>query len=214
LEQKATTLEWLYRKGLLTSNEFIAGEALALLIEWRLTLPYPPDSTVYFAARHQSLAPPEQVPLELVLEDIARGTKMSGEDETTMGASIEHVHLGQEYFESVSDRFDRNIWGGDELERIDRLFDSKQTLPMLATAVLDRIGVRELPHTDVPKICTALYTLKEYWREKLIMALMDDVISNITKQLKSQSPTPEGIVYAGRIESARYQGARAVSCSS
>jgi hypothetical protein len=77
-----------------------------------------------------------------------------------------------------------------ELERIDRLFDSKRTLPMLAKVVIDRIGVRELPYTDIPLICSALYRLKEFWREKLLMMLIDDALRCIKREVERPRPLP------------------------
>jgi hypothetical protein len=184
----ATTLEWLNRKGLITPNEFLAGEAFGLLVEWRLTLSCPTDSLVYFAARHLQLTPPTQVPLEFVLEDIARGTKASGDDENTLGASIEHVHLGEQYFDNARDRFNRNIYAADELTEIDRVFtkafpEHPYLMAFLVCVVENPIAVRHLPHTDVPLICSALYTLKEFWREKLLTEAINSAVRCIKKEL-------------------------------
>jgi hypothetical protein len=44
-----TTADWLRRKRLISTNEYVAGEALALLLEWRLESYSPPDSSVVFA---------------------------------------------------------------------------------------------------------------------------------------------------------------------
>jgi hypothetical protein len=52
-----TTADWLRRKRLISTNEYIAGEALALLLEWRLESYSPPDSTVVFAIGYAENAP-------------------------------------------------------------------------------------------------------------------------------------------------------------
>ena len=49
--QLAATSEWLYRKGMLSTNEFLAGEVYALLIEWRHTCFLPKDSTALLARK-------------------------------------------------------------------------------------------------------------------------------------------------------------------
>src|SRR4029078_12044835 len=84
---------------------------------------------------------------------------------------------------SIWSRMFRHLECVGELERIDRLFGDGPMLPMLAKAVIDAVGVRDLPYTDVPRICSALYMLKEFWRERLLMALIDDAISCIKNEV-------------------------------
>ena len=55
LLQTKTVLEWLFRKGLLFSNELLAGQAFALLIEWRIASYSALDSTTIFARKFMSL---------------------------------------------------------------------------------------------------------------------------------------------------------------
>jgi hypothetical protein len=181
LEPKATTLEWLYRKGLLTSNEVIAGEALALLIEWRLAGLGPQDSTVIFASQFLQASTP--APVEMLLKD-----RLVIKDGELVQYGLEHLGVADHTI-SIWDRLLRHLECHNELERIDRVLGDDRLLPMLATAVLDRIGVRDLPYTDVPAICSALYALKEYWREKLLTILLDDALSCIKTQLAAPKET-------------------------
>ena len=55
---------------------------------------------------------------------------------------------------------------------------------ILGQAVIHRIGVRDLPYTDVPLICAALYVLKEFWRERLMTEAIDGAIRCIKKEVE------------------------------
>ena len=90
-------------------------------------------------------------------------------------------------------RFARNICSGEELAAIDKLFhrtfpERRDAITKLASAVTESVGVRDLPYTDVPLIRSALYALKEFWREKLLMRAIDGLVRCISRQAHEPRP--------------------------
>ena len=69
LLQTKTVLEWLFRKGLLFSNELLAGQAFALLIEWRIASYSALDSTTIFARKFTESLPPYHLPQRVRVSD-------------------------------------------------------------------------------------------------------------------------------------------------
>ena len=187
--QTATTLEWLYRKGLLRSNEFITGEALALLIEWRVASFCAPDSTIIFARRCRETRPLQIAPIEKPLDEILIG---GGDDGLPLDLDKHEI-----YNETIAERLFRNVTTGEELLNIERLF--KKALPerpdlmvILGQAVINRLSIHELPYTDVPLICSAIYILKEFWRERLLARAINDAVGCIAQETRRPARNAEG----------------------
>jgi hypothetical protein len=177
---KRTTIEWLHCKGLVTDTELLAGEVLGLLLEWRLTLIGPVDSTVLFAEHYTRTAPLLQlIPVQFHLRDIERDGEMQLADLEKLGASACAE-------ETAGERQWRKLASWSEWMRLQRLF--REALPEhsglladLGRAATERIPVRMLPYQQVPLICSALYLLKEYWREVLLTEAIDVATGIIDK---------------------------------
>ena len=80
--------------------------------------------------------------------------------------------------ETASERQWRKLASWNEWLRLQRLFrealpEDSGVLADLGRAATERIQVRMLPYQQVPLICSALYLLKEYWREVLLMEAID-----------------------------------------
>ena len=191
-----TTSRWLLRKRLISTHEFIAGEALGLLLEWRLETFSPPDSTVVFAIGYAENAPLMQcVPYEVEPVTIneedrpARKDKsgnwiMPGErrdiDDTGMTTGEGGRRTGAAIaYELASERRAKHMFAGNELLLLEQLFlealpEDPDLLGKLGEAVIDRIDVRDIPYKDVPLITSGLWLLKEYWREHLLRGEIDE----------------------------------------
>lgn len=180
---KLTTIEWLHVKKLITGNELLAGEILGLLLEYRLTLIGPIDSTVLFAEKYMRTAPLRQlIQVEFHLRDMEPG----GEDGKTLKADLEKLCMCAVNEETIAERQWRKLASWSEWLRLQRLFmealpEYPDALADLGRAATERIPVRKLPYRQVPLICSALYLLKEYWREVLLKESIDDANGIITK---------------------------------
>ena len=188
--QPKTTADWLYRKKLITSDELVAGRALALLLEYRWTSVWPEDSTVIYF-RKFLMARPYQMATEVAVDG---DTEMSADDGQTKATSLEEVLVPEK---NVSDavRRERLINSRDELLRIYGLF--KRALPecpdlfvRLGRAVTERITVHELAYRDVPLLCAALYVLKEHWRYDLLEDLIDEAVELLNRSTKRPEDLP------------------------
>lgn len=186
-----TTLDWMLKKRLITPNEYVAGSALALLLEWRRAAIGPEDSTVAFAKKfvegsggtNFNGAPrlkviPNELPLLHLGEDDSNDAKTLDVDEI----HTDETKVQEPSDTSASKRIHRWLDAGNELKQLQQFF--KRAMPekpelflMLCRTVLDRIDVREIPYSYVPTLCSALYLLKERWREQLLEGMIDDAVS-------------------------------------
>lgn len=182
--QRNTSADWLYRKKLITSDELVAGRALALLLEYRWTCVWPEDSTVIYCQKFLTA-----LPLQLPVRFAADGTtKMSGDEGQTKAVNLGGVLVSEK---DVSDavRRERLINSRDELLRIHDLF--KRALPecpdlfvRLGRAVTERVTVHDLAYRDVPLLCAALHVLKEHWRYDLLEDLIDEAVGHLNRPTK------------------------------
>jgi hypothetical protein len=192
--RKRTVLEWLHKKGLITANEFKAGRALALLIEWRAASIYPASSALVFG-RKALEASPYQLPYEVPLltrqsddDDFGEGGTVIDVDEirATPGNAVDLFN------QTIRDRLNQYTCAGYELSRVDDLL--KRALPerpdltiILGHAVTERIRVRDIPHHDVEILCAALHVIKELWRHDLLEDLVDEATGIRPRRARSAS---------------------------
>jgi hypothetical protein len=183
----STTIKWLHAKKLVTDNELLTGEIHGVLLEWRLTLVGPIDSTLLFAEKYMRTAPLLQgIAVEFHLKDMLLGTKRGGEDAVMREANIERLGGRWSNEETAKDRDWRKLASWNEWLRVQKLFrdalpEYPDALADLGRAATERIPVKRLPHRQVPLICSALYLLKEYWREVLLMETIDDATGIIAQ---------------------------------
>lgn len=128
------------------------------------------------------------MPIEKPLADMLIGSAKGGDDATWEEADLDKATC-EPYNETIAERLFRNIASGDELLSIDWLF--REALPerpdlmvILGQAVVNRLSVYEMPYTDVPLICSALYILKEFWRERLLARAINDAIGCIAQEIR------------------------------
>jgi hypothetical protein len=179
--RKRTALDWMYGKGLLRHNEWLAGKALALLLEWRAAS-YGAHSSVVTFAQRLALSPPTQIPYEVELPIRGDDNDAMGEGGTVVDVDELRIsnRAGNDIFnQTIRDRLNQSICASFELERIDNLL--KRALPerpdlpiVIGWAVTERRSVREMPHADVDVLVAALHVIKELWRYDLLEDMIDE----------------------------------------
>ena len=192
--QKSTIAEWLYRKGLLTDNEFLAEKCLAVLWEWHLASRSPADSTEIFGRKYNETARPLQMaPYQVHLDKLELAPPGSVEPEKTAQPDVEQLA------EPAWTRDHRNRLVYAELGWLARLLEGAfpaQACPMVPCVLLQmcwvatvRIEVQELPHKEIPFIVSAMYVVKEAWRERLLETAIDDAINRQINAITRRKPT-------------------------
>jgi hypothetical protein len=188
--RKRTLLEWLRKKDLISANEFLAGQALAVLIDWRASKMFPGSSSVS-CARKMLEGPPGVVPIEvqlLVRNSDDDGAFESGTvidvDEFRLGKAVTHKgkRTGLSVFnDTIRERLNEAECAHYELMRVDSLL--RRALPerpdlsiILGHCVTERIRVNQIPHHDVELLCAGLHVVKELWRYDLL----EDAINEAT----------------------------------
>ena len=175
-----TVIDWLYRKKLLTANEHLAGVALALLLEWRTASFGAADSTVVFARKmlEGDGRGGGMCPLQIVAYEVPLLVLAEDDNNDASLIDVDQITNADTFNETIQERLLRTLCTRDELQRLMKLFsealpERPDLLTILGHAVTERVGVRDLPYRDVPLLCSALYLLKEHWREHLLEEQID-----------------------------------------
>jgi hypothetical protein len=127
------------------------------------------------------------VPIEKPLADMLIGSQPGDTDAVLEKADIDKIE-SEPYCETIAERLFRNIATGEELLNIERLFTKAlpqrpDLMVILGQAVINRVSVYELPYRQHDLICSALYVLKEFWRERLLARFINDAVECIAKEI-------------------------------
>lgn len=167
-----TIVEWLFKKRLISSDELLIANAFALFLEWRSSSFDPADSTVVFARKFRTNVSTEQIPYEAPMLMVVGEDREDVPEVDILPKDVSN-HATTLHNEELGGRVWRLHATAMELRVLLALFEKEaphrpDMLTILAQAVTQRFGVRDLPYKAVPIVREGLKILSTSWRNRVL----------------------------------------------